>query len=85
MNRLLSILLLLFCQVCVHADETRFRIDTAYHHEESSTLTLEAAQLLDFKPYSGELRLGFVKGETWIRLQIQANASTVDAAQTTPG
>ena len=85
MNRLLSILLLLFCQVCVHAAETRFRIDTAFHHEEAASRTLDAVQLLDFKPYSGELRLGFVKGETWIRLQIQANASTVDAAQTTPG
>jgi two-component system, sensor histidine kinase LadS len=84
MKYLLSLLLLLFCQVSVLAAETRYRIDTAYHHEESSTLTLEEAQLLDFKPYSGELRLGFVKGETWIRLKIQANASTVDAAQTTP-
>jgi two-component system, sensor histidine kinase LadS len=68
----------------VHAAEARFRLDTAFHHEEAPTRTLEAAQLLDFKPYQGELRLGFVKGETWIRLQIQANALADDAAQTTP-
>jgi two-component system, sensor histidine kinase LadS len=85
MKFLFSLLFLLFCQVSVLAAETRFRLDTAFHHDEASTRTLEAAQLLNFKPYSGELRLGFVKGETWIRLQIQANASTVDAAQTTSG
>jgi signal transduction histidine kinase len=84
MKRLFYLLFLLFCQVSVHAAEARFRLDTAFHHEEAPTRTLEAAQLLDFKPYQGELRLGFVKGETWIRLQIQANASADDAAQTTP-
>ena len=84
MKRLFYLLFLLFCQVSVHAAEARFRLDTAFHHEEAPTRTLEAAQLLDFKPYQGELRLGFVKGETWIRLQIQANALADDAAQTTP-
>jgi signal transduction histidine kinase len=83
MKRLLSILLLLFCHLSVHAAETRFRLDTAFHHDEVSTRTVEAAQLLDFKPYSGELRQGFVKGETWIRLQVQANDLAGDAAQTT--
>jgi len=85
MKYLLSLLLLLFCQVSVLAAETRFRLDTAFHHEEALSRSLDAAQWLDFKPYSGELRLGFVQGETWIRLQIQANASTVDAAQTPTG
>jgi len=85
MKFLFSLLFLLFCQVSVLAAETRFRLDTAFHHDEASTRTLEAARLLNFKTYQGELRLGFVKGETWIRLQIQANASTVDASQTTPG
>jgi signal transduction histidine kinase len=84
MKYLLSLLLLLFCQVSVLAAETRFRLDTAFHHDEASTRTLEAAQLLNFKPYQGDLRLGFVKGETWIRLQIQANASAGDAALTPP-
>lgn len=84
MKYLLSLLLLLFCQVSVLAAETRFRLDTAFHHDEASTLTLEAAQLLDFKPYQGDLRLGFAKGETWIRLQIQADASAMDAALTPP-
>ena len=69
----------------MHAADARFRLDTAFHHEEGPSRTLEAAQLLNFKPYQGELRLGFVKGVTGIRLQIQANASTVDAAQTTSG
>lgn len=84
MKYLFALFILLFCQASVHAADARFRIDTAFHHEEGSTLTLEAAQLLDFKPYQGELRLGFVKGETWIRLQIQADASAMDAALTPP-
>jgi signal transduction histidine kinase len=85
MKRLLFLLFLLFCQVSVSWADAGFRLDTAFHHEEGSSRTVEVAQLLDFKPYQGELRLGFVKGETWIRLQIQANASTADAAQTPPG
>jgi signal transduction histidine kinase len=85
MKYLFSLLLLLFCQVTVLAAETRFRLDTTFHHDEASNRTLESAQLLNFKPYQGDLRLGFVKGETWIRLQIQTNASAGDAAQTTPG
>jgi hypothetical protein len=68
MKYLFSLFLLLFCQLSVHAADARFRLDTAFHHDESSTRTLEAAQLLNFKPYQGELRMGFVKGETWIRL-----------------
>ena len=85
MKFLFSLLFLLFCQVSVLAAETRFRLDTAFHHGEGPSRTLEAARLLNFKPYQGELRMGFVKGETWIRLKIQANASTADAAQTTSG
>jgi signal transduction histidine kinase len=85
MKYLFSLLLLLFCQVSVHAADARFRIDTAFHHDEARSRTLEAAQLLNFKPYQGDLRLGFAMGETWIRLQIQTNASAGDPAQTTPG
>ena len=85
MKYLFSLFLLLFCQVSVHAADARFRIGTAFHHDEAPTRTLEAAQLLDFKPYQGDLRLGFAMGETWIRLQIQTNASAGDPAQTTPG
>jgi signal transduction histidine kinase len=85
MKYLFSVLLLLFCQVSVHAADARFHLDTAFHHEEALSRTLEAAQRLDFKPYQGDLRLGFVKGETWIRLQIQANDLAGDAARTTRG
>ena len=84
MKYLFSLLLLFFGQVSVHAADTRFQLDTAFHNEEAQSLTLEAAQLLNFKPYQGDLRLGFAKGETWIRLQIQANASAMDAALTPP-
>jgi signal transduction histidine kinase len=74
MKRLFFLLLLLFCQVCAHAGDSGYRIDTSYHHDETQTLSIEAAHSLEFKPYQGDLRLGFAKGETWIRLQIQADA-----------
>ena len=73
MKQLFILLSLLFLQVFVHAGATGYRIDTAYHHDEAPTLSIEAAQSLDFKPYAGDLRLGFAKGETWIRLRIQAD------------
>jgi len=69
--------------VSVHAGDARYRIETAYRHEEAQMLDLQAAQSLEFKPYQGDLRLGFVTGETWIRVQILADSSAVGAdAQT---
>ena len=84
MKHLFSLFLLLLCHVSVHSADARFRLDAAFHHEKATSRTFEAAQWLDFKPYQGDLRMGFVKGETWIRLQIQAIASAGDAAQTMP-
>lgn len=84
MKRLFFLLLLLFCQVSVHAGDSRYWIDTSYHHEETQTRSIEAAQSLEFKPYQGDLRLGFAKGETWIRLQIQADASEAPLVATRP-
>lgn len=84
MKHLFALLLLMFCQVCAHAADARFRLDTAFHHEEASSRTLDAVQWLDYKPYRGDLRMGFVKGETWIRLQIQASDLTDDTALTKP-
>ena len=82
MKQLFILLSLLFFQVFVHAGDTRYRIDTAYHHDEAPTQSIEAAQSLAFKPYSGDLRLGFAKGETWIRLRIQADALSDGAVPT---
>jgi signal transduction histidine kinase len=83
MKHLISFLIFFFCQVSVHAGDARYRIETAYRHEEAQMLDLQAAQSLEFKPYQGDLRLGFVTGETWIRVQILADSSAVGAdAQT---
>lgn len=82
MKQLFILLSLLFFQVFVHAGDTRYRIDTAYHHDEAQPRSIEAAQSLAFKPYSGDLRLGFAKGETWIRLRIQADALSDGAVPT---
>jgi signal transduction histidine kinase len=84
MKHLFILLSLLFFQVFVHAGDSRYRIDTAYHHDEAPTRSIEAAQSLAFKPYSGDLRLGFAKGETWIRLRIQTDALSEGALPTMP-
>ena len=77
MKRLLYLLFLLLFQVSLHAGEVRYRVDTAYHHEDTATYTVQAAPALSFTPYEGTLRLGFTKGDTWIRLRIQARTIRV--------
>ena len=74
MKHLISFLIFLCCQVSVHAGDARYRIETAYRHEEAQMLDLQAVQSLAFKPYQGDLRLGFAKGETWIRVKILADS-----------
>lgn len=82
MKYLLSILFFLFIQLPALAGESTYRIETSYHHEGVESQTLETALLRDFTPYQGDLRLGFEKGETWIRLQIQTNTAPGARGQT---
>jgi len=72
MKRLLFLLLLIFFQLSVHAADGRYRLETAYLHDEASTHSIDSVQSLTFTPYQGALRLGFTKGDTWLRLRIQA-------------
>lgn len=85
MKRLLFLLLLLFFQVSGHAGEARYRIETAYHHDDTSAHTVQSAAALAFTPYEGILRQGFTQGDTWIRLQIHALETGVDAGRAEPG
>jgi len=82
MKHLLFVLLFLLCQLSALAGDARYRIESAYHHEQGPAHSLEEVQGLDFKPYQGDLRLGFAKGDTWIRVKIQADTSSGDAIQT---
>lgn len=84
MKRLLCLLLLLFFQVFVHAGAGGYRVDTAYHHSDTPTHTINDVQSLAFTPYEGALRLGFTKGDTWVRLQIQAPQARAGTGQDGP-
>ncbi|WP_312259914.1 7TM-DISM domain-containing protein [Limnohabitans sp.] len=84
MKRLLCLLLLLFFQVFVHAGAGAYRVDTAYHHSDTPTHTINDVQSLAFTPYEGALRLGFTKGDTWVRLQIQALQARTGTGQDGP-
>jgi two-component system, sensor histidine kinase LadS len=71
MKRLCCLLLLLLFQLSLHAGQARYEVDTAFFHDDRQTHTLESAQAQAFKPYQGQLRLGFTGGETWIRIRLK--------------
>lgn len=75
MKNWICLLLLWVLQLPLHAAELRYRVDQAYHHDEDATHMVQNAAGLPFTPYEGALRLGFTRGETWIRLKIHALAA----------
>jgi signal transduction histidine kinase len=72
MKRLCFLLFVLMFQMSVYAGQDRYEIETAYFHDGHQKYTLESAQAQTFKPYPGQLRLGFTEGETWIRIRLKA-------------
>jgi signal transduction histidine kinase len=79
MKRLCCLLLLLLFQLSLQAGQDRYEIETAYFHDGQQKHTLESAQAQAFKPYRGQLRLGFTKGETWIRIRLKAPQAIASA------
>ncbi|WP_416547021.1 ATP-binding protein [Limnohabitans sp. DCL3] len=84
MKRLCCLLLLLFLQLSLHAGQEHYVLETAYFHDEQQQHTLESALTQTFQPYQGQLRLGFIEGETWIRIRLQARPSPSSAVSATP-
>jgi signal transduction histidine kinase len=85
MKRLLFLLLLMFFQLSLQAGDGRYRLDTAYMHDDASAHNIDSVQSLTFSPYQGDLRLGFTEGDTWIRLRIQAPETGLAAGPVDPG
>jgi two-component system, sensor histidine kinase LadS len=75
MKRLLSLLLLLLFQMSLYAGQERYELDTAYFYDKHQKHTIETIVDQAFVPYLGQLRQGFVGGETWIRIQLKAPQS----------
>lgn len=84
MKRLCCLLLLLFFQISVHAGQDRYELETAYFHDKQHQHTFESAQAQVFKPYQGQLRLGFIGGETWIRIRLKATEPSASAEPASP-
>ena len=84
MKRLCCLLLLLFFQLSLQAGQERNEIDTAFFHDAQQTHTLESIQTQAFQAYRGHLRLGFIGGETWIRIRLKDPSSDASKAPTSP-
>jgi signal transduction histidine kinase len=82
MKRLFCLLFLLLCSTALLAGQDRHEIDTAYFHDTQRTHTLESILAQEFIPYQGQLRLGFVEGETWIRIKLKDPLATPGAEST---
>jgi signal transduction histidine kinase len=78
MKRFCCLLLLLF-QLSSYAGQDRYEIETAYFHDAQQKHSLESARAQAFKPYLGQLRLGFTDGETWIRIRLQDHQAVAPA------
>ena len=86
MKRLIFLMLLLFCQLSLQAGQSRYALETAYFHDDLQSHTVQSIQSQAFKPYEGQLRLGFVGGDTWIRMRLKTPpaASSTDQAVPAP-
>lgn len=80
MKRLFFLLLFSLFSWPLLAEQGRYEIETAYFHDEQKIHTLESIQAQAFKPYVGQLRLGFIKGETWIRIRLKNQPADAFAA-----
>ena len=84
MKRLCCLLLLLFFQLSLYAGQDRYEIETAYFHDDQHQHTFESAQAQTFMPYQGQLRLGFIGGETWIRIRLKDTQPSASVEPASP-
>ena len=85
MKRLIFLMLLLFCQLSLQAGQSRYALETAYFHDELQSHTVQSVQSQAFKPYQGQLRMGFVGGDTWIRIRLNNPPANSSTDQAVPG
>jgi signal transduction histidine kinase len=85
MKRLIVLLLLLVAQLSLQAGQSSYPLEMAYFHNEQTSHTLQSVQHQDFKPYQGQLRLGFVVGETWLRIRLQNTPKSSPVSQVNTG
>ena len=81
MRRIFFIFLLrfVFFRPCAHAAGPV--PEMAYFHDETASTDIEDIHQKGFKPFDKSLRLGFARGDTWIRV----SSNPLDAGENTPG
>jgi len=68
MQRNLFIFLLLLCGVWPCAQAAGNAPELAYFHDEAAGLDMHEVAQKNFQPFEKSLRLGFVRGNTWVRV-----------------
>ncbi len=75
MHRIIFIFWLLLGFVWPFAQAAGPGPELAYFHDEAAGLDIQGVQHKPFKPFDKSLRLGFLRGDTWIRVTQQPDQS----------
>jgi len=75
MNRPFRLLLWLVCLLMGQAHAASHVVEFAYFQDSPGQMTWAEIQKVDFKPYTNTLRLGYVRGNTWIRVMLKPAAN----------
>ena len=80
MLRIIFYLSILMLQLSAQATAQEYQIDRAFYHDTQNELLIDDVTSIQFKPYSGTLRLGYQAGATWVRLKINFPKGKVKTA-----
>ena len=58
----------LFC--CVNVVQAQVQFEQSFYYDETTKLTIDDVNGIDFQPFSDDLRQGIFKGSTWIKVVI---------------
>lgn len=64
MLRIIFYLSIFMFQLSVQATAQEYQIDRAFYHDTQNELLIDDVTSVQFKPYSGTLRLGYQAGAT---------------------
>jgi len=70
MLRIIYFLFILCFHLAAQASAQDYQIDRAFYQDTQNNLSIDAIEKVQFRAYSGTLRLGFQSSPTWIRLTV---------------
>ena len=77
MLRIIIYLVTLIFQLSAQAATQESQVDHYFYQDTRNDVTIDSVSNVQFKPYSGTLRLGYPSGSTWVRLKINAPAASI--------